>query len=407
MNSLDPIILFFLLGLAAGLLRSELRLPAAVYDLVSMVLLLSIGLKGGVELARQPFGTLAPQMLAVLLMGLLQPLAAYPVLRCLGRLERPDAASIAAHYGSVSVGTYAVAAAWFANRQVPFEEHMPLLLTVLEVPAILCGILLARGFSRELRLGAVAHEVFLGKGIVLLIGGLLIGWAAGAEGLTPIKPLFFDLFRGILALFLLEMGLITSAQFGSLRRHGLFLLLFGVGMPLASAVVGALLGCAGHSGGQRLLYRGAGGDAHFGAPGQSHPLPGRCARGDLSLQRPGGHPAVLWAGDRHPRFARSLKMTNASRKLLTIVTEHALEGVLLKDLERLGAGGYTITDARGKGTRGVRNSAWDATGNIRVEVVCDAATAEAIAAHLQARYYDNYAMILFTTDVAVLRPEKF
>ena len=100
-------------------------------------------------------------------------------------------------------------------------------------------------------------------------------------------------------------------------------------------------------------------------------------------------------------------MTNASRKLLTIVTEHALEGVLLKDLERLGAGGYTITDARGKGTRGARNSAWDATGNIRVEVVCDAATAEAIAAHLQARYYDNYAMILFTTDVAVLRPEKF
>ena len=74
----------------------------------------------------------------------------------------------------------------------------------------------------------MAHEVFLGKGIVLLIGGLLIGWAAGSEGLTPIKPLFFDLFRGILALFLLEMGLITAAQFGSLRRHGLFLLLFGI-----------------------------------------------------------------------------------------------------------------------------------------------------------------------------------
>lgn len=242
LDSLDPIILFFLLGLAAGLARSELRLPAAVYDLVSMVLLLSIGLKGGVELARQPFATLAPQMLAVLLMGLLQPVAAYPVLRYLGRLERPDAASIAAHYGSVSVGTYAVAAAWFTNRQIPFEEHMPLLLTVLEVPAILCGIVLARGFSRKLRLGAVAHEVFLGKGIVLLIGGLLIGWAAGSEGLTPIKPLFFDLFRGILALFLLEMGLITSAQFGSLRRHGLFLLLFAVGMPLVSAVIGALLG---------------------------------------------------------------------------------------------------------------------------------------------------------------------
>lgn len=100
-------------------------------------------------------------------------------------------------------------------------------------------------------------------------------------------------------------------------------------------------------------------------------------------------------------------MTNVLRKLLTIVTEQALEGILLKDLERLGVSGYTITDARGKGGRGTRNSAWDATGNIRVEVVCDIPTAEAIAAHLQAHYYDNYAMILFTTDVAVLRPEKF
>ncbi|WP_198299222.1 P-II family nitrogen regulator [Luteimonas aestuarii] len=95
------------------------------------------------------------------------------------------------------------------------------------------------------------------------------------------------------------------------------------------------------------------------------------------------------------------------RKLLTIITEAALESVLIKDLERLGVRGYTITDARGKGSRGVRSSAWDASSNIRIEVVCDAATAEAIAAHLQARYYENYAMILFVSDVAVLRPEKF
>ena len=119
---------------------------------------------------------------------------------------------------------------------------MPFLLTVLEIPAILVGILLARGLSRNIRIGAVAHEVFLGKGIVLLVGGLLIGWAAGPEGLAPIKPLFFDLFKGILALFLLEMGLITATQFGSLRKHGLFLLLFGIGMPMFSSVIGIALG---------------------------------------------------------------------------------------------------------------------------------------------------------------------
>lgn len=239
---IDPVILFFLLGAAAGLLRSELRLPAAVYELVTIVLLLSIGLKGGIELARQPFGTLVPQMLAVVVMGFALALLAFPVLRYIGRLARADAASIAAHYGSVSVGTYAVAVAYLGSREVAFEEHMPLLLVLLEVPAILVGIVLARGFSRGTRWDSVAHEVFGGKGIVLLMGGLFIGWIAGPDGLSSIEPLFFDLFKGILALFLLEMGLITAAQIGGLRRHGLFLVAFGIAMPLFSGLVGAGLG---------------------------------------------------------------------------------------------------------------------------------------------------------------------
>ncbi len=244
MSTFDPVLLFFLFGLAAGLMRSELRLPAAVYELVSMLLLLAIGLKGGIELARQPFGDLALQAIAVIAMGVMLPLVAFPVLRYAGRLRRADAASIAAHYGSVSVATYAVATAYFTSRQIEYEAHMPFLLAVLEIPAIIVGILLARGFSRDMHIGKMAHEVFLGKGILLLIGGLLIGWAAGPEGLTSVKPLFFDLFKGILALFLLEMGLITAGQFGSLRQYGLFLVLFGIGMPLFSAVVGATLGYA-------------------------------------------------------------------------------------------------------------------------------------------------------------------
>jgi len=244
LSVIDPVILFFLLGLAARLLRSELRLPAAVYELVSMLLLLAIGLKGGIELAKQPLAYLLPQVAAVIAMGLLLPLLAFPVLLYVGRLKRADAASIAAHYGSVSVATYAVATAWFANRQIDFEAHMPLLLAVLEVPAILVGIVLARGLSRQMPLGAVAHEVFLGKGIVLLVGGLLIGWVAGPDGVESIKPLFFDLFKGILALFLLEMGLITAAQFDSLRRHGAFLVGFGIAMPLFSSLIGAALGLA-------------------------------------------------------------------------------------------------------------------------------------------------------------------
>lgn len=239
---MDPIILFFLFGLAAGLLKSELRLPPAVYDFVSILLLLSIGLKGGMELQRQPFFELAPDIVVTLAIGLLLPLVAFPVLRHLGGFKRADAASIAAHYGSVSVGTFAVAVAWMAARDIPYEAHMPLLLVVLEIPAILVGIVLARGMSRDTKWADVAHEVFLGKGIVLLIGGLLIGWLSDPDGLESIEPLFMDLFKGILAVFLLEMGLIAAARAGSLRRYGPFLVAFGIVMPLFGAVVGALAG---------------------------------------------------------------------------------------------------------------------------------------------------------------------
>jgi len=239
---IEPVVLFFLLGIVAGALRSELRLPGAVYEFVTILLLLAIGLKGGVELSRQSLMAVLPHMLAVVGMGFALPLVAYPVLRTVGRLASADAASMAAHYGSVSVATYAVAAAYFAGRGIPFEAHMPLLLALLEMPAILVGIVLARGFSTGMRLKSVAREVLLSKGIVLLLGGLLIGWVAGEDGVSSIGPLFFDLFKGLLSLFLLELGLITAAQLGCLRKHGVFLVAFGVGMPLFSALVGTILG---------------------------------------------------------------------------------------------------------------------------------------------------------------------
>jgi hypothetical protein len=242
MLPVDPIVLFFILGLAAGLARSDLRLPGAVYEFLSVILLLAIGLKGGVELAQQSLLVLLPKMVAVVLMGLALPLAAYPVLRGIGKLARADAASIAAHYGSVSVGTYAVAVAWLVSREVAFEEYMPLLLVLLEMPAIVVGILLARGRSSGTNWKSLAHEVFLGKSIVLLTGGLLIGWAAGPEALLPVSSLFFGLFHGVLALFLLEMGLVAASQVGSLRRHGLFVVGFGIVFPLFGALVGGVLG---------------------------------------------------------------------------------------------------------------------------------------------------------------------
>jgi len=240
---MDAVVLFFLLGLFAKLAKSDLRLPEALYETLSIFLLLAIGLKGGVELAKVPFASIAPQAMAVVLMGLTLPLPAFAILRGLGRLPRADAASIAAHYGSVSVVTSAAASAYLTRREISFEAHMPLFVALLETPAILTGILLARlGDLSAVRWREVAHEVLLGKSVVLLLGGLTIGAVVGPEGIAPIKLLFIDMFKGVLALFLLEMGLVAGSRLGDLRRAGLFLLGFAVLLPLGFAVLGALLG---------------------------------------------------------------------------------------------------------------------------------------------------------------------
>ena len=141
---MDPIILFFILGIILGILKSEVRLPSQIYDAISIVLLLSIGLKGGIELAKQPFSSLIIQILVIMAVGFILPFIAYPILRALGKFKRVDAASIAAHYGSVSVGTFAVCLAYLNTKEVFYEEHMALFVVILEIPAILVGIVLAR-----------------------------------------------------------------------------------------------------------------------------------------------------------------------------------------------------------------------------------------------------------------------
>ena len=237
---LDPVVLFFLFGLIAGLVKSELKLPPALYETLSILLLLAIGLHGGVELAEQASAALLGQSALVLLLGCALPLLAFPMLRLLG-FSRIDSASVAAHYGSVSAGTFAVVVAYMLAKGIDFESYMPLFVAILEIPAILVGIILAKGISRDTHWKELGREIFLGKSIMLLIGGLIIGAIAGKEGIKPLEPFYTSMFKPVLALFLLEMGLIASGQLGSLRRYGFRLALFGLGMPLLGAVIGALL----------------------------------------------------------------------------------------------------------------------------------------------------------------------
>ena len=238
--SFEPVVLFFLLGVAAGLARSDLKIPSSIYDALSIFLLLAIGLKGGVKLAEHADSGMLLDGAFIVLAGALIPLIAFPLLRWVGRLSRADSASIAAHYGSVSVVTFSVGVTFLAQEAQAYEGHMIVFLVLLEIPALVIGVLLARHGQGTVKWGKLLHEVFFGKSIFLLVGGLVIGYLAGAEGIKPLDKLFFDLFKGVLALFLLEMGLVAAGRAGDLLARGPFLIGFAMVMPLISGFIGVL-----------------------------------------------------------------------------------------------------------------------------------------------------------------------
>jgi uncharacterized protein len=249
--SIDPVILFFALGVGARLARSDLRLPESLYEALSIFLLLAIGLKGGAQLAVQPLAALWPVALAAVAISAAVPLVLYPVLRTFVRLGIADAASIAAHYGSVSVVTFAVAQSTMSRLGLEPEAWLAMLVALMEAPGIVVGVLLARrGLARESGAGPGAvpgwggmlHEVLFGKAVVLLLGGIAIGWIAGPGGLAPIDPLFVGLFKGVLALFLLELGLVAGGRIQDLRRAGPRLVVFGLVAPLLLGVFGTAVG---------------------------------------------------------------------------------------------------------------------------------------------------------------------
>lgn len=265
---MEPVVLFFVLGIAAGVLRSDLKIPGALYEALSIYLLLAIGLKGGVELARHSLASIVLPSLAVIALGLVIPLVAFGVLRLLGRLPRPDAAAVAAHYGSVSVVTFAVAGTYAAARGEAVEGVLTVFLVLMEFPALVVGVLLARWGHAGNAFGRLVREVLAGKSLFLLLGGLVIGWVAGPDGIAPLDRLFFDLFKGVLALFLLEMGLVAAGRLADVRRFGAFLVGFALAMPLVAAGLGLALGwMLGLSiGGTALLATLAGSASYIAAP---------------------------------------------------------------------------------------------------------------------------------------------
>lgn len=241
-NLLDPAILCFIVGLASGVARSDLRLPKSTYEFVSLYLLLAIGLKGGVELSQTQIGSFLPALMGTMFIGFLTPIMAFYVLFKIGRFSREDSGAIAAHYGSVSAVTFATTLTYLELQRVSFEPYMTALMVVLEVPAICIGIYLAKGGLRNVpNRKKLFRDIFLGKSLFLLGGGLLIGYMAGPVRMEPLNPLFIDMFKGFLALFLLELGVVTARQLPHLKRVGFFLLAFAILMPISAGIIGVFV----------------------------------------------------------------------------------------------------------------------------------------------------------------------
>ncbi len=243
---LSPMVLAFLLGVGATLLRSDLKIPEALGSALTIYLLFAIGLKGGAKLDGVPLADFGRPLLAGLGLCLSIPVWSYALLRQAGRLKVPDAAALAAHYGSVSVVTFGACLAFLDTRGVAHEAFLPALLAVMEVPGILVALLLAaRGRMAEGGPAAgpgVLRELVTGKGMMLLLGGMLIGLLSGKKGYEQVAPLFDTPFRGVLTIFLLEVGLVTGRRLADLKSVGSFLVVFAVVMPLLHGLLGVWLG---------------------------------------------------------------------------------------------------------------------------------------------------------------------
>ncbi len=250
-NLLIPAVLFFALGFVAQGVKSDLKFPPELAKALSIYLLLGIGLKGGIEFSHAQFAEATQAVAAALVLGFSLPIIAYFILLA-GRLDKLNASAIAAHYGSVSAGTFLTAIAYLSAQDISYETYPVIMLAIMESPAIIVGLLLAR-FSRngivrgdedarENHMGELLRDAFTNGSVILLFGGMLIGYVVKPAALETITPFFSTLFMGALSLFLLEMGMEAGKRIGEFKRVGWFLVGFGVLMPLIGGAVGLLIG---------------------------------------------------------------------------------------------------------------------------------------------------------------------
>ena len=268
-NLLTPVILFFLFGIIAARIKSDLKIPEAISEFLPIYLLAAIGLHGGIEMRNTGFENMLIPMLVAIGLSLLFTLNHYQILRRLGKFNIFDSYALASTYGAVGAVTFSVGLSFLKNQGVTSEGYLAAILAVLEPIAFIMAIFLTNmAVSKQIRtkkqsfakgnvsdidvgvsetktkLSQVLHESITGKAIVILLGSIVIGYIIGESGFTPIKIVFDEMFTGAIVIFMIEMGIIAGQRLEDIKKVGIFLTAFAVIMPTFNGIIGVLVAAA-------------------------------------------------------------------------------------------------------------------------------------------------------------------
>jgi len=257
-NLSNPTLLFFLLGIIATLVKSDLEIPPSSSKFISLYLLFAIGFKGGQELAHSPFTI---EIFYAILFGLfisaLIPFYTFFILK--KKLSISNAGAVAATYGSVSAVTFVSAVSFLELQNIHFDGHMVAVMALMESPAIIVGVVLMKHYDKGLKSSEktssiIKHSITNGS-VLMILGSLIIGIIADSKQAEGIKPFTTDIFKGFLALFLLEMGMVTAKRISSFRKYGFFLSVFAIVVPtINGCLVAYTSGFFMHDIGNRFIF---------------------------------------------------------------------------------------------------------------------------------------------------------
>ena len=242
-NLTSVAVLVFVLGFLGAKIKSDVRIPESIYQMISIFLLFGIGLKGGHALKETSFGSFVKPAIATLALGILIPIIAFMVLKFARKISDLDRGAIAAHYGSTSLVTFSAALLFLENSGIKVEGFATALLTIMEIPGIVVGVYLgSRHRDKSVQWGRTLHEVITGKTIMLLVGGLVIGVTTSLAGYMKVAPFFIDLQSGFLTLFLLHLGYLAGSNWGEIKKVGAMVGVFALIFPIFTGTLGVLAG---------------------------------------------------------------------------------------------------------------------------------------------------------------------